>query len=144
MADAADCYRQALQLAPEDSDIHLNLANALRAMEQSPEAIEQMQLALCHAASSDKVSLRQQLTGMMIDSGRYDEARLILDAFSHTQRQSAIVLFQSGLCAQAAGQFEKAATLHRAALFADTQLDSAAYSLAANGNTVVTREELSG
>ena len=142
MADAADSYRQALQLAPEDSDIHLNLANALQAMQQSAEAIEHMQLAVRHAALPEAVSLRKQLAGMLIDSGRYDEARLIIDAFSYTQRQSATVLFQSGLCAQAAGQFVKAATLHRAALFADPQLGSAAYSLAANGSTVVTREEL--
>ena len=50
--------------------------------------------------------------------------------------------FQAGLWAQAAGQFEQAASLHRAALAVGRQLESEAYSLASNGSTQVKDDEV--
>ena len=92
-------------------------------------------------------NLFEQLTGLMINLGRYQAARPFIESRSPasllaTKQESAITLFQRGLCEQVAGDFEQATQSHRQALSVDTTLGRAAYSLAANGRSNITEDEL--
>ncbi len=92
--------------------------------------------------------LIEQLTGLMINLGRYADARQLLEPQSSTsllasEKQSAITSFQRGLCEQVAGDFEQAVQSHRQALIIDNTLGRAAYSLAANGRSNITVDEMS-
>ncbi len=92
-------------------------------------------------------SLIEQLTGFMINLGRYADARPLLEAQScaatlATEQSSAVALFQRGLCEQVAGDFDKAAQSHRQALNADSTLGRAAYSMAANGRSDITGNDI--
>lgn len=89
----------------------------------------------------------EQLTGYMINLGRYTDARQLLEAQSRAQtsasgHESAITAFQRGLCEQVAGDFDMAAESHRLALELDNTLGRAAYSLAANGRSDITEDDL--
>lgn len=92
-------------------------------------------------------SLIEELTGLMISLGRYTDARPFFEVQSPVTTKgarplSAITLFQRGLCEQVAGDFEKAANSHRKALDAQSTLGRAAYSLAANGRSTVTEDDI--
>ena len=82
------------------------------------------------------------ITGLLVNVGRYEDARKLLDIQSSRFEPDAIAWFQQGLCEQTSGAFESAAGCHRRALQCDPTFGRAAYSLAINGKSDVTGSEL--
>ena len=107
---------------------------------------ETASLLLDYAVKLDSGNLshsEQELyTGLLINLGRYKDARRILEITRTIEPVSALAWFQQGLCEQAAGDFEQATVSHRSALKRDESLGRAAYSLAINGQATVSENEL--
>lgn len=116
------------------------IACQVAALDAVVEAVAVLQRV--HTTFSGNQGITQQLTGTLIDLGRFGEARELLEKLPEIQSASATSRFQAGLCAQAAGQFEKAARLHRAALAVDRQIGIAAYSLVSIGSADVSMDEV--
>ena len=141
--DVAGALRLYQALSSDDSisvEHGQEIARQLVALDAAVDAVAVLQRV--HAEYPGNQGITQQLTGVLIDLGRYDEARELLDKMPEIQSASATSRFQAGLCAQASGQFEQAARMHRAALAVDRQMGSAAYSLVSIGNAHVTMTEV--
>ena len=81
-------------------------------------------------------------SGLLVNIGRYKDARKVLDESVSRFKPDAIAWFQKGLCEQTGGEFESAAHCHRQALECDASFGRAAYSLAINGKSNVTDTEV--
>ena len=142
MRQAISCIRQLSDIGLNEFTQLIRLGNQLLAVDRAEAA----SLLLDHAVTLNSDTLphhEQELyTGLLINLGRYNDARTVIAATLRNQPVSAITWFQQGLCEQAAGKFEQAAECHRRALKLDDSLSRAAYSLAINGHAVASENEL--
>lgn len=133
-ADA--CVRAINHIDLEDCDHLLSVVRQLhlRGRHQSVRHLLKLLLPHADALSSQQFDLAM---GLLTDSGLYSQADAHMTARSATHERSAWSWYQSGLCAQVAGDFDAAAQRLTRALTLDAELGVAAYSLASNGNTAV-------
>ena len=55
---AVASYSEASKLAPDDGDVHLNLANALESMQRLDDAVAQLRLAIYHSTPATALNLQ--------------------------------------------------------------------------------------
>jgi len=110
--------------------------------DRAEDASRLLDKAVTQDLSNESQDTLALITGLLVNVGRYQDARKLLDIQSSRFEPDAIAWFQQGLCEQTSGAFESAAKCHRQALQSDPTFGRAAYSLAINGKSDVTDSEL--
>jgi len=132
--------------APTDDKIEikqlLQTTNTLLEADRAEDASRLLDIATTLDTGNESQETLALFTGLLVNVGRYQDARKVLDEASSRFKRNAISWFQLGLCEQTSGTFDKAASCHRKALECETNFGRAAYSLAINGKSAVTDKEL--
>jgi len=120
----------------------LQTGNTLLEADRVEDASRLLDIAVSTDVSSESQETLALFSGLLVNVGRYNDARRILDESDSRFAPSAISWFQQGLCKQTSGEFEDAARCHRNALKCEANFGRAAYSLAINGRSAVTSREV--
>ncbi len=116
--------------------------NTLLEADRAEDASRLLDIVVKQDVSAESQDTLALVTGLLVNVGRYKDARTLLDVQATRFEPDAITWFQLGLCEQTSGEFESAAECHRRALQCDPAFGRAAYSLAVNGKSSVTRAEV--
>ena len=116
--------------------------NTLLEADRAEDASRLLDIVVKQDLSAESQDTLALITGLLVNIGRYKDARTLLDAQTARFEPDAIAWFQLGLCEQTSGEFESAVTCHRRALQCDPTFGRAAYSLAINGKSSVTSAEV--
>jgi len=116
--------------------------NTLLEADRVEDASRLLDIVVTLDLSSESQETLALITGLAVNTGRYRDARQLLELQSNRFKPDAIAWFQKGLCEQTSGEFESAASCHRHALQCQPEFGRAAYSLAINGKSDVTSFEV--
>lgn len=109
--------------------------------DRSEDASRLLDIIVTLDLSNESQETLALITGLTVNTGRYKDARNLLEVQNKRFTPDAIAWFQRGLCEQTSGDFESAANSHRRALKCNPTFGRAAYSLAINGKSDVTGAE---
>ena len=118
--EAEACYRQALQLAPDDTEAHYNLGNLLRARGEAAGAEQHYRAAL--AADARHVPSLNNFALLLEDLGRNDEAAACLQQALQCQPQLPELHNNLGLHWARRGDWPRALACYQQALALDPNL----------------------
>ncbi len=125
-----------------DSNLLIQTTRLLLEADRAEDASRLLDIVITLELSSESQESLSLITGLLINVGRYTDARQVLTTTAHHYTLDAVGNFQLGLCEQTNGEFESAIRFHRQALQLDPSFGRAAYSLAINGKPEVTKTEL--
>ena len=125
-----------------DTSLLVQTVSALLNADRAEDASRLLDIVDALDLTAESHETLASMTGVLVNVGRYQDARKLLEITHSRYEPDAAAWFRLGLCEQTSGAFEEAAQCHRRALKCDPTFGRAAYSLAINGKSAVTDDEV--
>jgi len=127
-----------------DVKILLQTIKFLLEADRAEDASRLLDIAVILDVSNESQETQALMSGLLVNVGRYEHARKLLDQMISRYKPGAISWFQLGLCEQTSGAFESAARYHRRALACEPTFGRAAYRIERLVRTSRSREQHKG